>query len=178
MTWYHAVCMIYLIIILIFFFLISCWMSTFTLLGLNVWKVQRFSLSCVERLRLMSLFAHERKRKMKVSLLLFLFSLTAATFGFKITEEHLKEKRFFFEVRNNTISSRQIFCLSKGFLNWIYLVNSSLFMNFPYKWTLLDTRILIHLLSSNLGSISLAVSTQAFLLINPTNRSQEHPTRI
>lgn len=119
MTWYHAVCMIYLIIILIFVFLISCWMSTFTLLGLNVWKVQRFSLSCVERLRLMSLFAHERKRKMKVSLLLFLFSLTAATFGFKITEEHLKEKRFFFEVRNNTISSRQILCLSKDFLNWI-----------------------------------------------------------
>lgn len=119
MTWYHAVCMIYLIIILIFVFLISCWMSTFTLLGLNVWKVQHFSLSCVERLRLMSLFAHERKRKMKVSLLLFLFSLTAATFGFKITEEHLKEKRFFFEVRNNTISSRQILCLSKDFLNWI-----------------------------------------------------------
>ena len=119
MTWYHAVCMIYLIIILIFVFLISCWMSTFTLLGLNVWKVQRFSLSCVERLRLMSLFAHERKRKMKVSLLLFLFSLTAATFGFKITEEHLKGKRFFFEVRNNTISSRQILCLSKDFLNWI-----------------------------------------------------------
>lgn len=117
--WYHTVCMIYLIIILIFVFLISCWMSTFTLLGLNVWKVQRFSLSCVERLRLMSLFAHERKRKMKVSLLLFLFSLTAATFGFKITEEHLKEKRFFFEVRNNTISSRQILCLSKDFLNWI-----------------------------------------------------------
>ena len=122
MTWYHAVCMIYLIIILIFVFLISCWMSTFTLLGLNVWKVQRFSLSCVERLRLMSLFAHERKRKMKVSLLLFLFSLTAATFGFKITEEHLKEKRFFFEVRNNTISSRQILCLSKDFLNWIYFL--------------------------------------------------------
>lgn len=122
MTWYHAVCTIYLIIILIFVFLISCWMSTFTLLGLNVWKVQRFSLSCVERLRLMSLFAHERKRKMKVSLLLFLFSLTAATFGFKITEEHLKEKRFFFEVRNNTISSRQILCLSKGFLNWIYFL--------------------------------------------------------
>lgn len=65
----------------------------------------------------MSLFAHESKRKMKVSLLLFLFSLTAATFGFKITEEHLKEKRFFYEVRNNTISSRQILCLSKGFLN-------------------------------------------------------------
>lgn len=122
MTWYHAVCMIYLIIILIFVFLISCWMSTFTLLGLNVGKVQRFSLSCVERLRLMSLFAHERKRKMKVSLLLFLFSLTAATLGFKITEEHLKEKRFFFEVRNNTISSRQILRLSKGFWNWIYFL--------------------------------------------------------
>lgn len=122
MTWYHGVCMIYLIIILIFVFHISCWMSTFTLLGLNVWKVQRFSLSCVERLRLMSLFAHERKRKMKVSLLLFLFSLTAATFGFKITEEHLKEKRFFFEVRNNTISSRQILCLSEDFLNWIYFL--------------------------------------------------------
>lgn len=65
----------------------------------------------------MSLFAHEGKRKMKVSLLLFLFSLTAATFGFKITEEHLKEKRFFFEVRNNTLSSSQILCLSKDFLN-------------------------------------------------------------
>ncbi|CAH3015972.1 unnamed protein product [Porites evermanni] len=45
----------------------------------------------------MSLFAHESKSKMKVALLLFLFSLTAATFGFKITEEHLKEKRFFYE---------------------------------------------------------------------------------
>jgi len=65
----------------------------------------------------MSLFAHESKRKMKVSMLLLFFSLTAATFGFKITEEHFKEKRFFFEVRNNTISSRQILCLSKGFLN-------------------------------------------------------------
>ena len=65
----------------------------------------------------MSLLAHEGKLKMEVSLLLFLFSLTAATFGFKITEEHLKEKRFFFEVRNNTISSRQILCLSKDFLN-------------------------------------------------------------
>ena len=64
----------------------------------------------------MSLFAHKSKRKMKVSLLLFLFGLTAATFGYKITEEHFREKRFLFEVRNNTISSRQILCLSKGFL--------------------------------------------------------------